>query len=741
MHDVTAPTISTLPAASTINCPATPSFATPTAADNCDGSPSLTFSDATTAGSCAGNYSITRTWTARDACGNTSTASQTINVHDVTAPTISALPAPSTIDCPATPSFATPTASDDCDGHPSLTSNDVRTQGNCAGNYSITRTWTARDACGNISTASQTINVHDVTPPSISALPAPSTIDCPAAPSFATPTAADNCDGSPSLTFSDATTAGSCAGNYSVTRTWTAVDACGNRSTASQRINVHDVTPPTISALPAESTINCPATPSFATPTATDACDPNPSLTFNDVRTAGSCAGNYSITRTWTARDACGNISTASQKINVHDVTPPVITCPASIIVNNTPGQCGANVSFVATATDACGMGGITYSKAPGSFFAVGTTVVTATATDACGNSSQCNFNVTVNDNEKPVITVQNLFRCFADDNNGCSINLGATATDNCMVISLTSNAPACFAVGTTTVTWTATDNHGNVSTKTQTVTRNPEINIDICAGPTRTIYTGTYQGVGPFGPQSVNLTSTVSGGTPGYTYKWTPAAGLNNALIANPVASPTVTTIYTLMVTDSKGCTRSLSITINVLPLSAASCGGSGNNVKFNVCHIPPGSPSNPQNICISVNALPAHLTSGSNGHNNCYLGLCDQRCFSTSGSQSVTQPITSRSSGTEDAVAIEKEQIAEAFDVNVYPNPSTSDFSILVSGKSNEPVVVRIIDMNGVVRSTSTVVTKSAIKVGTNLRGGTYMAEVIQGANRRMVKLVKLN
>src|SRR5439155_12050800 len=43
---------------------------------------------------------------------------------------------------------------------------------------------------------------------------------------------------------------------------------------------VVDTTAPTISALPAPTTIQCPATPSFTTPTATDACDSSPTLTF-----------------------------------------------------------------------------------------------------------------------------------------------------------------------------------------------------------------------------------------------------------------------------------------------------------------------------------------------------------------------------------------------------------------------------------------------------------------------------
>src|SRR3970282_929808 len=215
--------------------------------------------------------------------------------------------------------FANPTATDNCTMK-SLTFADVRTDGNCAGNYSVTRTWTATDDCGNSSQASQTINVQDITDPVIAALPGASTIDCPALPSFAQATAIDACDASVTLTFADVRTAGNCAGNYSGTRTWTATDDCGNSSQASQTINVQDITDPVIAALPGASTIDCPALPSFAQATATDACDASVTLTFADVRTDGNCAGNYSVTRTWTATDDCGNSSQASQTINVQDI-------------------------------------------------------------------------------------------------------------------------------------------------------------------------------------------------------------------------------------------------------------------------------------------------------------------------------------------------------------------------------------------------------------------------------------
>src|SRR5204863_5261063 len=109
-------------------------------------------------------------WTAKDACGNSSTASQTVNVTDTAAPAISALPPASTREYSSNLEFAYAVATEECNPAPSLTSADATTPGSCAGKYSVTRTWTAKDACGNTSTASQTVNVTDTAAPAISAL-------------------------------------------------------------------------------------------------------------------------------------------------------------------------------------------------------------------------------------------------------------------------------------------------------------------------------------------------------------------------------------------------------------------------------------------------------------------------------------------------------------------------------------------------------------------------------------------
>ncbi|TAL59620.1 MAG: T9SS type B sorting domain-containing protein, partial [Bacteroidetes bacterium] len=59
---------------------------------------------------------------------------------------------------------------------------------------------------------------------------------------------------------------------------------------------------------------------------------------------------------------------------------------------------------------------------------------------------------------------------------------------------------------------------------------------------------------------------NTVLNGTGGGTYMWSPAAGLSNTTNANPTATPTVTTTYTLFVTGASGCTDIDSVTVTIV-------------------------------------------------------------------------------------------------------------------------------------------------------------------------------
>src|SRR3989454_12323676 len=108
-------------------------------------------------------------------------------------------------------------------------------------------------------------------------------------------------------------------------------------------------------------------------------------------------------------------------------------------------------------------------SDAPASFPKGGTTV-TWTVTDASGNTATASQLVTVEDPETPTITAPaavtvstDLGQCAAS-----AVTLGLPSIpDNCPGASYSNDAPASFAKGTTTVTWTVTDASGNTATAT----------------------------------------------------------------------------------------------------------------------------------------------------------------------------------------------------------------------------------------------------------------------------------
>lgn len=264
-----------------------------------------------------------------------------------------------------------------------------------------------------------------------------------------------------------------------------------------------------------------------------DRCDPDPSINYFDSFAGGSCANEYVITRTWIASDASGNTATATQTITVVDDTAPAFSMNASITLNtDDPLFCDGDGVFVAQVTadsvsDNCApFSSLTishsiefptpdygYSYPPGfqpgnvpfSHFPIGTTTVTWRAVDACNNSRTFVQTITVRDTQAPVFSYA---QCGVNDTlvntTGSCSNLytwirpvlGADvfecAPANPATISETVSNPsvqnflnvtnpynqngtppvvAQFPIGTTTVTYTATDAAMNVSTCSFTVT------------------------------------------------------------------------------------------------------------------------------------------------------------------------------------------------------------------------------------------------------------------------------
>ncbi len=414
------------------------------------------------------------TLTVTDDYGLSDQCQALVTVVDGTQPVISC-PADVTLECPADISVeatGSATASDNC-GSVSIAYSDVAALG-CGNTEVITRTWTATDGSGNISSCVQRITVVDNTLPVITC-PADVTLECPADTSVAatgSATASDNC-GSVAIAYSDVAAAG-CGNTEVIARTWTATDECGNSSSCVQTIIVVDSTLPVITC-PADVTLECPADTSVeatGSATASDNCS-NVAITYSDVSSVSSCNTEI-ITRTWTATDECGNSTSCVQRITVVDTTDPVITCPADVTLEY-PADTSVAATGSATTSDNCGSVAIAYSDV--SAAGCGNTEIitrTWTATDDCGNSSSCVQRIIVVDTTTPAITcpADVVLECPADTSVAATGSAtGSDAGGNVAIAHSDVSTAGCGNSETITRTWTATDDCGNSSSCVQRIT------------------------------------------------------------------------------------------------------------------------------------------------------------------------------------------------------------------------------------------------------------------------------
>ncbi len=459
---------------------------------NC-GNPNLTYNDLViSSGPCSGATVIERTWTATDPDDSSlvSTCAQLITLSDNTNPTLTSCPTDINLEsndgnC-VTGTWSTPIATDNC-GTPTLSANF--SSGACFPVGMTVVTYTATDDCGNTSTCDFMIIVED-----LSCMQGPNLI-CPA--DYTHCPGVNNSDpkmtglpiafpsgpncGTPIVTFTDEVISTTACGEETIERTWTATDDSDPSfvTTCVQIISFVDDNNPVLSDCPTDQSLSsidgdC-VNASWTPPTATDACT---SVTVTGDYNSGHCFPIGSTIVTYTATDECGNTSTCNFTIVVIDNScdqPPVITCPN--LYNGCPGditQPSNTGSATATAGGAnCGTPTITFDDHVISTNACGETEIerTWTATDPnnSGLTASCTQTIILIDNTDPVMTA-----CpsdiFVDSNDGNCVTVNWTApsaSDNCGSVDLTSNIISghCFAIGATTVTYTAADPCGNTVT------------------------------------------------------------------------------------------------------------------------------------------------------------------------------------------------------------------------------------------------------------------------------------
>jgi gliding motility-associated-like protein len=423
---------------------------------------------------------------------------------------------------------------------------------NIAGTYTVTLTATN----GNGSTSStQVITVNPL--PNVTATANPSTI-CVGQQSTLTGNGAStyvwnpgNINGSPVNVSPVVTT------TYTVTGT----SAAGCSDTASVTVTIQPCNVPQVNFLASDTSICIGDCINF-----TDQSSNNPnawSWSFAGASTATStnqnptnicypAAGTYAVTLI--ATNANGNGSLTKTSYITVNPAPPANAGPDA---NLCTGQ----------STTLIGSGGGTYNWQPGNgnssnFFITpaSTTTYTLTVTDANGCTGTDLVTITVAVCSTPVAALG------ASDNNICESTCidftdMTTGTPTSWQWSFPGATPSSSTVqnptnicyntpGNYDVTLIATNAFGTdtiVMTNYVSVGAQPTVN----AGPYVTIAIGN----------STQLNATGGNGN----WSWSPTTGLSNPTIPDPVASPTVTTTYTVTFTDAFGCSATDTVTVDV--------------------------------------------------------------------------------------------------------------------------------------------------------------------------------
>ncbi len=611
----------------------------------------------------------TFTLTATNGAGS-ATSTQTITVLATVVPTVTVTASPvnpicagTTVNFTATPTNGgtTPAYQWQVNGINAGSNSPNFSSSTLNNNDIITLTLTSNAACASPATASNsyTVQVNPIVVPSVTIAASATTACAGTAISFtATPTNGGTTPayqwqvngsnvGGNSTTFSSTTLANGDA----ITVILTSNAVCANPVSATSNTITVVITPtvaPTATITAAPGNPICAGTTVNFTATVTNGgTTPIFQWQVNAVN-AGANSPNFSSS-TLVNNDVVSVIVTS----NASCVSPTTVTATYTILVSapvtpsvtitpNPASACvGASITFTATATNGGGTPAFQWQinganvGANSNTFVLTPVVggenvsVVLTSNAGCVTSATANSNtVIVTISAPPTITIiQGTATVCPNAPNTIIVTSSAGATFTWTPaggLNVTNNDTVVAtnaAVGVYTYYVTATLN-GCSATDSVKVTINS--NLIATAGPTQTICSGN----------SANL--SVNGGT---AWVWSPAASLSCTACQNPIATPTATTIYTV-VASSGACTDTVTQTVIVIPSASAS---------FNTTVITAGIPQTIGFTNTSLNAISYNWTLG-NG-NTSVLQTPANQIYPAAGTYTVTL-ITQGNNGCNDTI-----------------------------------------------------------------------------------------
>jgi hypothetical protein len=112
-----------------------------------------------------------------------------------------------------------------------------------------------------------------------------------------------------------------------------------------------------------------------------------------------------------------------------------------------------------------------------------------------------------------------------------------------------------------------------------------------------------------------------------------------------------------------------------------------------------------------------------------------------STVGTRGVAEPLITKQTLADQIDDLASDQIGKGIlRADVIPNPSSTFFNLAITGRNDLPVTIKIMDIFGrVIERHERIAANTVLKIGSRWTNGSYYAEIIQGDQRKIVKILK--
>ncbi|MCR8668641.1 T9SS type A sorting domain-containing protein [Aestuariibaculum sp. M13] len=505
------------------------------------------------------------------------------------------------------------------------------------------------------------------------------------------------------------------------------------------------------------------------------------SVTNNTSATTASFTptidGDYSITFIVTESNGFSNLKSIT--VTVTDNENPTVNATSNVVTTtsaDTSGDCTVDVAITdATFNDNCSVSSIAWvmtgavndtgSGQVGTYtFPIGTTTITYTVSDNAtpANTATDVMTVTVTDNENPTVNATSnvVTTTSADTSGDCTVDVAitdATFNDNCSVSSIawvmtgavndTGSGQVgtyTFPIGTTTITYTVSDNATPANTATDVMTVTVTDNENPTVNATSNVVTTTSADTSGDCTVDVAITdATFNDNCSVSSIAWVMTGAVNDTgsgqvgtytfpigtttitytVSDNATPANTATDVMTVTVTDNENpvpntanltsITEQCSATVNSTPKATDNCSGEITGVAY-VNNIPTSLP-------ITFNTQGAHVITWKYNDGNGNESSQNQTVLIDDSIDPVAlcQDITIQLSDDNGTVAITPEDIDGGSSDNCSFTLSASQTEFTCANIGPNIITLTVTDIGGNTKACSATVTVTS----PNITGGTLV------------------